>query len=101
MTPNPAVLDVDAMVRENAPPPMSIRLGGVDYTLIDIQELDYRTIKSAQVESSTGDLTPIVKLILDEKDHNAFFANKLTSQVLEALFTKYNAHFGINPGTPV
>jgi hypothetical protein len=90
-------LNLDKVEREGKPQDFSVVLGGKHFVLLDAMEMDWQDLIAAQVAFMNGNPAPAVESIVAEKDREAFFANKLPSYKLQALFKAYNEHYGINP----
>jgi hypothetical protein len=92
--------DLDTFEREGeTPEPFVVQLNRKSYTLMDIQECDYRDIIKAQEYRAAGQGQRSIEIVVPEKDRAAFFGNKIPNFKLNALFDRYNKHHGItDPG---
>jgi hypothetical protein len=91
-------LDLDELERPDAPDAFSATIGGKKYIFLDAKELDYRELLEGFRAFEQGNPDQAIGLMLDPDDRDAFFENRLPSWKLEALFTAYNEHHGIDPG---
>ncbi len=92
-----ASFDLDDFERPDKAGPFSVTLGGREYTLVDVTELDYRELLETYQFAESGDFEPAIRCILPEEDRDEFFANKIPIYLFEELFDRYNKHHGIDP----
>lgn len=72
-------------------------LGTKRYVLRDIMEVAWQDLVDGYRAFEKGNPRPLFSAIIEEKDHEAFFAKKLPLFKLQELYRAYNAHFGIVP----
>lgn len=90
-------LDLDALDRENAPEPFSIRHGDRVYTFTDAMEIDWQKLMLALQNPHQ-----FFRLTLSEADAKAFFAAPLPTYKMRALMNRYREHHGMtDPGEAV
>jgi hypothetical protein len=99
-TDSPAVdFNFDTWESEQPTKPFAVVVGGKRYVLQSPEKSDYRDLLEAQRAQVAGDPTRAIELVLPEESRAEFFANRLPSDALGAMFAKYNSHFGLpNPG---
>lgn len=91
-------LNLDKLEAENVTEPYPVVLGGKRYVLIDARDLDFRELIEAQVAFMNGNPMKALETMVETKDQEAFFANKLPLFKLKKMIKGYNDHFGIDPG---
>lgn len=87
-------LDLDTLEREGAKPPFTFRHNGKRYLLADPQELDWQDLFAA-----LGNPVLFVQKIVPADDHDEFFATRMPTWKINALFENYIEHYGLpKPG---
>ena len=87
-------LDLDALEREGAPEPFSIRLAGRVYAFADAMEIGWQEMMAA-----FQDPRRFFRLTLSDEDAKEFFAADLPSWKLRKLMDSYREHHGmVEPG---
>jgi hypothetical protein len=90
----PVTLDLDT-IQKPAKAPFTITLGGKEYNLTDIREMDYRQLLAIQKSFRDGDVQPAVRAMVSQEDQKEFFANDISADQLKTLFEAYNSHYDI------
>jgi hypothetical protein len=83
-------LDLDALEREGAAEPFTFTHAGRQYTLNDPQEQDWQQLMMAASNPLLA-----LRLLLPEKDKDAFFETPLPTWKLRALIKAYREHYGV------
>lgn len=92
-------LNLDDLERPERPKPMTITLGGQDYVLVDIVDVDHRIMLEAmRDEVEHNDSRGVIRCVVPEANHSAFYANKLEMWRMGALSKAYQEHYGMNAG---
>jgi hypothetical protein len=94
----PVSFDLDDFEREDDPGPFVVQLGGCAYEMVDAKQLDYRELIDLLVAAGNGDIVKTLGGMLDPKDREPFWKNKIPAFKLNALINGYMDHYGLDLG---
>jgi hypothetical protein len=88
--PLPGALNLDALEREGRPEPFAFIHNNRQYILQDPQDQDWQ-----QLLVVMSNPVLFLRLMLAEKDKDAFFENSMPTWKLNALTTAFREHYGL------